>query len=107
MSAQFSVIMTTCSNREDAGRLASLLIDRRLAACVQVTDITSYYRWEGSVNNEGEALLLIKTRADRYADIEACIKENHNYEVPEIVQVPIAGGLSSYLAWIDEETGEE
>ncbi len=106
MSTQFCVVMTTCSNREDAGTLASLLVDRRLAACVQVSDITSYYRWKGSVNNEGEALLLIKTRVDRYPAVESCIRENHDYDVPEILQIPVTAGLAPYLAWIDEETEE-
>ena len=106
MSKQFCVIMTTCANREDAGRLASLLVEGHLAACVQVTDIISYYRWEGSVNNESEALLLIKTRVDRYPAVESCIRESHDYDVPEIIKIPVTAGLASYLAWIDEETEE-
>ncbi len=101
------MVMTTCSNREKAGRLASLLIDRRLAACVQVTDITSYYRWEGKVYNEGEALVFIKTRSGRYDEVEECIRNNHDYEVPEIIKVPVTGGLPSYLAWIEDETTDK
>ena len=100
------LVMTTCSGREEGERIASLLVDRRLAACVQITDITSYFRWEGTVQHETEALLLIKTAAGRYDAVESCIRENHSYEVPEIIRLPIHGGLAPYLSWIDEETTE-
>lgn len=100
------LVMTTCSGREEGARIAGLLVDRRLAACVQITDITSYFRWEGVVQNEPEALLLIKTAAGRYGAVESCIRENHSYDVPEIIRLPIHGGLAPYLAWIDEETAE-
>jgi periplasmic divalent cation tolerance protein len=96
------MVLTTCPNREEADRLASLLVRGHAAACVQVTGITSYYEWKGRVNTDSEQLLIIKSRADAYEKIEGLISENHSYEVPEIVRIPIDRGSAAYLGWIDE-----
>ncbi len=103
--SRYCMVLTTCPTEEEARKIASLLIHERLAACVQITGITSFYEWKGTVNSEGEHLLLIKARADRYGDIESFILENHSYEVPEIVMIPIERGSASYLNWIDEVSG--
>jgi len=104
MSDPYCVIMTAAGSQEEADRLAALLVSRRLAACVQVASISSCYRWKGEVTRSPEFLLLIKTAANLYAAVEAAILENHSYEVPEIVQLPISQGLDRYLGWIEENT---
>lgn len=105
-SGRYCMVLTTCPTQEEAQRIASLLIREHCAACVQITGITSLYEWKGTVNTEGEQLLLIKTRTDRYDDIETLILKNHTYEVPEIVMIPIERGSASYLSWIDETSGQ-
>ena len=98
----YCMVLTTCPDREEAHKLASLLVRGHLAACVQVTDIKSYYTWKGEVNTDSEQLLIIKALADAYEKIENLIREHHSYEVPEIVQIPIDKGFGPYLDWISE-----
>jgi periplasmic divalent cation tolerance protein len=105
MSTSYCVILTTTGSRQEADRLADLLVSRKLAACVQIAEISSVYAWQGEVKHEAEHLLLIKTSADRYADVEAAVAAHHSYDVPEIVQLPIERGLQAYLTWIDGNTG--
>ncbi len=107
-SSHYSVIVTTCPDAESAEKLARLLNEDRLAACVQVSSITSFYSWKGTVVKDAEQLLLIKAPADNYGRIEEAIQKNHPYEIPEIIELPIARGYAPYLAWIDEvSTGHE
>ena len=88
-----------------AQTLAQALIERRLAACVNVlADCTSVYRWEGKVESCSEVPLLIKTTAARYPALEQAIRNLHPYELPEIIAVPIAHGLPEYLNWVAAET---
>ena len=105
--AEYAVVLTTCGSREEAQTLARGLVEARLAACVQLMDIQSVYRWEGSIQEDPEVLLLIKTRRDRYADVEQYIRTHHSYEVPEIVQLPIQEGFAPYLHWIDQMVSPE
>jgi periplasmic divalent cation tolerance protein len=98
------LILTAVGGAEEAARLARLLVERKLAACVQVLPIQSTYAWEGEIKQDSELLLLVKTRASLYADVERLISEEHTYEVPEVVRIPILGGLDRYLAWIDTST---
>ncbi|NDY42973.1 divalent-cation tolerance protein CutA [Dissulfurirhabdus thermomarina] len=103
----YLVVTTTAADRADADRLARSLVDRRLAACVQVTGpVTSRYRWQGRVETAEEWLITAKTRADRYPALEAELSRAHPYEVPEILAVPVSAGLPAYLAWIDESLAE-
>lgn len=104
MAEKYCVMLTTTGSQEEADRLAELLVTQRLAACVQITSIDSWYAWEGRVTHEPECLLLIKTRADLYPEVEAAVLANHSYELPEIVQIPITRGLEGYLGWIEENT---
>lgn len=104
MNTIYSIVITTVRNREDAENIARALLERRLAACIQVTQIQSYYTWKEIVNVDDEQLLLIKCKQADFADIQQCIKANHSYEVPEIIQLPIAAGLPDYLQWISEVT---
>jgi periplasmic divalent cation tolerance protein len=104
MSDAYCVILTTVGSQDEANRLAELLVERKLAACVQIANIASVYRWQGQVQKEAEYLLLIKTATHLYQEVEATIVENHSYEIPEIVQLPIVNGLERYLGWIAENT---
>ena len=99
-----AVITTTVASQEDATRLSTMLIDRRLAACVQEIAIGSRYRWEGEVVREPEILLLVKTDQDRTDDAVAAIESDHPYEVPEVLVLPVTAGAAAYLAWVAAET---
>lgn len=101
---QYCLILTTCPNRDEAERLARLLVELRLAACVQVTGVTSFYEWDGAINRDDEQLLVIKAPSASYDEIEAAISRNHSYDVPEIVRIPITAGSEEYLRWIDAVT---
>lgn len=104
MTKSYDIILTTTGSKEEADRLAEMLISRQLAACVQVINIGSTYMWQGKITQEAEFLLLIKTASHLYSEVEKIIVENHSYEIPEIIQIPIVQGLPAYLAWIDENT---
>jgi periplasmic divalent cation tolerance protein len=101
----FVVVSTTVDDESVAGRLAGEIVDARLAACVQVTDVRSTYRWKGTVENTNEFLLLAKTSASLAGQLVEFVKSRHSYELPEITVMPICGGLKGYLDWIAEETG--
>ncbi|TFG91290.1 MAG: divalent-cation tolerance protein CutA [Syntrophobacterales bacterium] len=101
---EYCVILTTCASREEAERLAQLLVEARLAACVQMTGVTSFYEWDGALNRDDEQLLLIKAPSSSYGEIEAFISDNHSYDVPEIIQLPIRAGSEAYLKWIETVT---
>ena len=81
-----------------------MLVEQRLAACVQMFPIESVYLWKGKICEEGEVMLLIKSRTELFDKIAATIRQVHPYEVPEIVQMPITDGLPEYLQWIEECT---
>jgi periplasmic divalent cation tolerance protein len=94
-------VFSTCPDDATANRLARMLVERRLAACVNLLPgITSCYRWQGAVETASEVLLLAKTATDRYGEVEQAIRQAHPYELPEIVMVPIDHGLPPYLQWI-------
>lgn len=96
-------VLTTACSEEEAGRIASLLVERRLAACVQVVGaIVSRYRWQGEVEEEREWQCLAKTTRAAYEAVEAAIREVHSYDEPEIIATPIVAGSAGYLAWIDD-----
>jgi periplasmic divalent cation tolerance protein len=100
----YCILLTTCPNVEEAGRLAAGLMEKKLAACVQLSPITSYYTWESQVRIDPEIRLLIKTKTRLYGNVEQYIREQHSYKVPQIVQVEIKDGSNEYLGWIDENT---
>ena len=102
---EFIIILTNLPDREAALRLARELVAQRLAACVNVlAECTSIYRWRGEVETAAEVPVLIKARAERYAEIETAIRSLHPYELPEIVAVPVERGLEEYLQWVSDET---
>lgn len=88
----------------EAGTIAKALVDARLAACVNITDVQSCFRWEGTVCNEPEQLLVIKTQQGLIDQVIARIRGLHSYDLPEIIALPIVGGYAPYLDWIQEET---
>ena len=95
------IILTTASSREEAEELASELVERRLAACVNVVGpIASVYRWQGEVERAEEFLLLIKSTAAQFAAVSAAIKELHSYEVPECIELTVTAGSDAYLKWL-------
>ena len=94
-------VLTTVGSEEEGERIAAALVERRLAACVQVSGpISSHYRWQGEVEHSQEWLCLVKTEASRYAEVEAAIAELHSYDEPEIIATPIVAGSAGYLEWI-------
>lgn len=94
-------VLTTAGSEEEAGRIAELLVERRLAACVQVVGpIVSRYRWQGAVEEEREWQCLAKTTRAAYEAVEAAIREVHSYDEPEIIATPIVAGSAGYLAWV-------
>lgn len=97
------LVLTTCGNASDAGNLATLLVEQRLAACVNALGaVASTYRWQGRVLQDQETLLVIKTTAERYAAVEQAIRTHSKYELPEVVAIPVTAGSSTYLDWIRE-----
>jgi len=101
MMPSFLLIYCTCPNKGTAKKLAQLLVTEKLAACVNILPgITSVYTWNGQIESVTEQLLVIKTRAECYASLEALLFKHHPYEVPEIIAVPIIRGLPEYLEWI-------
>jgi len=101
---EYVVVMTTVANEEQARALATALLERKLAACVQASDITSSYRWKGAIEVSAEVRLMIKARQADYAAIEALIAELHSYETPQVLAVPVIAGSRAYLEWLDAET---
>jgi periplasmic divalent cation tolerance protein len=99
------LVLTSLPDRDSAENLAELLIERRLAACVSIlAPCASVYRWQGEIQHDEEHPLLIKTVQDRYAELEASIRANHPYELPEIIAVSLLHGLPAYLQWVESET---
>ncbi len=104
MKQDFIIIMTTCPNHEEAKRLSSALIETKLAACIQSSQIESTYRWQGVIETEKEVRLLLKTRAELFDEIVLVIQSESSYENPEIISIPILCGSYEYLDWIVKET---
>lgn len=107
MPSETIVVLTHLPDRASAEALARALVDERLAACVNIgTQVDSLYHWRGQIETAREVPLTIKTRASRYAAVEAAIRARHPYELPEIVAVPISAALAEYVDWIDAETSD-
>lgn len=98
------IVFTTCSSREEAKRIARGLVEERLAACVNVVEgIVSIYHWQGTVHEEGEVLLMAKSRRDLLGLLQERLANLHSYEVPEAIAIPVVDGLPAYLEWMDRE----
>jgi len=95
------IVLCTCPDAETANRIATVLVEEGLAACVNIlSSITSVYRWQGKTETTGESLMIIKSPTENYPYIEKRIVELHPYELPEVIAVPIVAGLEPYLAWL-------
>jgi periplasmic divalent cation tolerance protein len=103
---EFLQITTTVGTRQDAERIASELVDRRLAGCVQISGpVQSTYRWQGAVETAEEWRCVAKTSDVQFAAIERLLAELHPYDLPELVATPIVAGSDAYLKWLDEQLG--
>lgn len=101
------VALSTVARAEDAERIARVLVERRLAACVNVVPgVVSFYRWQGAVERAEERLLVIKTRGERLPALREALLSLHPYELPELVTLPIEDGHEPYLAWLDDGVSE-
>jgi len=101
---KYLMVMNTCPDAETAEAIANMLVDRQLAACVNIIPgIRSIYNWEGKRTSGEEHLLLIKISADNYSEVETAIESMHPYELAEIIAVSIEQGLPAYLNWIDNK----
>lgn len=102
--AEYIQVLTTTGSEEEAERISEALLDRRLAACVQVLGpIVSRYRWQGKLERASEWQCLAKTEAALYEQVEAAIRAAHSYEEPEILAIPVLAGSRGYLDWISAE----
>ncbi len=96
------VVYTTVASREEARRMARTLVERKLAACAQISEIESFYTWNGTLQDEREFRVLLKTTEARYPAVEAAIRELHSYELPAIHAVRVARADAPYAAWVEE-----
>ncbi len=101
---KFIIIKTTFENKKDAEEVAKKLIESKLGACVQISEVESYYKWNKKIENSKEYKVEIKTTEDNYKKVEELILKNHKYEIPEIVSYELNNGSEKYLNWIEEET---
>ncbi len=101
----YLVVLCTCPDADTAAKLARELVESRVAACVNILpSVRSVYRWRDAVEDGTEALMLVKTPARRFDQLQRILTDKHPYELPEIIAVPIERGLMQYLAWIDDNT---
>ncbi|HEY3838430.1 MAG TPA: divalent-cation tolerance protein CutA [Bryobacteraceae bacterium] len=99
------VVFTTCGSEEEARRLASALIEKRMAACVNITSpVTSVYRWKGALEQSQEWMLIIKSCRARFEELRHVLEAAHSYELPEVLALPVVEGSPNYLSWLEDET---
>jgi periplasmic divalent cation tolerance protein len=100
------IVLCTCPDGTAADAIASALLEAKLAACVnRINGVESLYRWEGSIQRDQEVLLLIKTTAVAFGQVESAISDLHPYELPEIIGVPVTQGSAPYLDWLTKSVG--
>ena len=99
----YIVILITAKHKKEAGRIARALVKNKLAACVTIVDkVHSLFWWQGKVDQATEVLLIAKSKKEQLARIITTVKSLHSYEVPEIIALPLMGGNTAYLEWINE-----
>ncbi len=101
---KFIQVITTTDKKNVVEKITNALLNKRLAACIQVMPVNSSYWWQGKKAKGKEVMLIIKTKKSLYNKVEKEIKRNHNYTVPEILEIPIMSGNKAYLKWLDSET---
>jgi periplasmic divalent cation tolerance protein len=98
------IVLSTCGSAAEAAQLARRLIEKRLAACVNVVPgVRSYYRWKGAVEEAGEFLLIVKSSRAHFERLRTELESGHSYEIPEILALPVTDGSAAYLAWVSGE----
>jgi periplasmic divalent cation tolerance protein len=103
---EICIALTTVDSAGEAKKLAHMLVERRLAACVNILPgMRSVYRWKGRIDETEEVMLLIKTSRSQAAAVQAALAESHSYDLPEFLLLPIAGGSAAYLAWLRDGLG--
>lgn len=108
MDLEEIIVYVTCSKEEEAIKIGRTVVEEGLVACVNIVPgIRSIYRWKGEICEDDEILLIMKTRRDRFEILERKIKENHSYELPEIIAIQLWGGSMAYLEWIRESLREK
>jgi periplasmic divalent cation tolerance protein len=99
------VVYITAPDEDEAAKIARALVEGKLAACVNIIgDVRSIYSWQGEVEDEKEVLMIVKTRPELFASLQARVKELHSYIVPEIIAMPIVEGSEEYVKWLNEAT---
>lgn len=107
-SSEPLVVLMTAANAEEAERIASMLVETRLAACVQLLpEIQSVYRWKGGVARDSEVLLLAKTTREKFDELDRCVRAVHSYETPEIIALSVTAASEPYLNWLISEVQSE
>jgi periplasmic divalent cation tolerance protein len=96
-------VVTTVADRASAEQLAALLLEQRLAACIQITPCNSFYHWQGAIEQSEELVCTIKSRRDLFPELCRLIRANHSYQVPEILASPVVAGAEGYLHWLAQE----
>lgn len=106
MPTEAIVVFMTAADGEEAGRLAEMLVEKRLAACVQILpEMESVYRWQGKVERQREVLLIAKTTSSKFEELEKEVRARHSYETPEIVAFPLSAGSDPFLEWLKRSVG--
>jgi len=103
--SEISIVLITAGSEEEAATIGLTLVEEQLAACANIVPhLRSIYRWKGEIHDEQEFLIIVKTRTLLFQALQERVKDLHSYEVPEIISVPVAGGLPQYLEWVSMET---
>jgi len=97
------IVMTALGSEEAAETIAVAIVEARLAACVQIHPVRSFYIWQGRLQRDAEWVLCAKTLGTHYTRLEALIRERHGYELPEVLRLPVEGGSEDYLRWLRME----
>jgi periplasmic divalent cation tolerance protein len=100
------VVLSTCATEEEAAKLARVLVEARVAACVtMVPGARSVYRWQGAVESAAECLLIIKSSRQLFEPLRMALEEAHPYDVPEVLAMPVVEGSANYMNWLEEQLG--
>ncbi|HTT64805.1 MAG TPA: divalent-cation tolerance protein CutA [Bryobacteraceae bacterium] len=100
------VVLSTCATEEEAAKLARVLVEARVAACVtMVPGARSVYRWQGAIEAAEECLLIIKSSRQLFEPLRTVLEKNHTYEVPELLAMPVAEGAANYMNWMEGQLG--
>ncbi len=103
--SDFLTVLVTAPNEETAGKIAHDIVGAKLAACVNIIrSVRSIYRWQGTIEDDAETVMIIKTRKGLFKDLEKRVKELHAYTVPEVIALPVVDGSAAYLDWLKEVT---